>query len=173
MPFLSTVKKASTVPTHREEGNDDAREEEPEKEPDTKRRSDRLKTLTCPPRSSVKTGLVLEQLMKDTKTDWDIAKRCAKRIRDPTYTTGQFFQDCVAAFPELALYVAVGSDAEEVVTTSGRSSDVEFQRTIGALFAFFWLMRLDGDGARCFSFGVDDNWQALGEESKTPYRTKQ
>jgi hypothetical protein len=145
-----------------------------EKEPDPKRRADAPKPLTCPARPSVKSGgLVIEQLMKDKKTDWNIAKRCAKRIRDPTYTTGQFLQDCVAAFPELALYVAVANNGEEQVTTSGRSSDDEFQRTIGALFGVFWLMRLDLDGARCFSFGVDDKWQALGEESKTPCRAKQ
>jgi len=65
-----------------------------------------------------------------------------------------FFDDCVSAFPEMSLYLADSS-----VTTSGRTGDDEYQRTVGALFAVYWLMRLDIDGKEGFSFGVDSSWR--------------
>ena len=46
-----------------------------------------------------------------------------------------------------------------------RSADVEYKRTIGALFAIYWLMRLDEGsdthlrGDMAFCFGVDSQWQ--------------
>lgn len=44
-------------------------------------------------------------------------------------------------------------------TISGISTDAEYRRTIGALFALYWLMRIGIDGERGFSFGVDDRWR--------------
>lgn len=44
-------------------------------------------------------------------------------------------------------------------TTSGISWDAEYRRTIGALFAVYWLVRIGIDGERGFSFGVDDEWR--------------
>ena len=45
--------------------------------------------------------------------------------------------------------------------SSGISAADEYRRTIGALFCLYWLARLDMDGKRGFSFGVDDDWQPL------------
>mmetsp|Transcript_58618 Transcript_58618/g.96766 ORF Transcript_58618/g.96766 Transcript_58618/m.96766 type:complete len:993 (-) Transcript_58618:255-3233(-) len=45
--------------------------------------------------------------------------------------------------------------------TSGITSDGEYRRTIGAMFAFYWIMRIGLDGERGFSFGVDENWHPL------------
>ena len=84
-----------------------------------------------------------------------------------------------AAFPELALYLAAreerpGADGDgdgrkseahagplRSRLSSGLSSDIEYRRTIGALFAFYWLMRIGIDGERGFSFGVDHDWAPL------------
>jgi len=55
--------------------------------------------------------------------------------------------------------------------SSGRSGDDEYQRTIGALFAVYWLMRLDSDGAQSFAFGVDNDWVPLSKDSDVPKRT--
>jgi len=85
----------------------------------------------------------------------------AMRIRSPNYYLRQFHADCTQAFPELSLYAAAST------STSGRSSDEEYKRTIGALFSLYWLYRLDlqsvpgsagFDGQRGFCFGVDDTW---------------
>ena len=38
--------------------------------------------------------------------------------------------------------------------TSGISSAAEYNRTIGALFAFYWLVRIGIDGENGFSFGI-------------------
>lgn len=40
--------------------------------------------------------------------------------------------------------------------TSGISAADEYNRTIGALFAVYWLMRIGIDGERGFSYGVHD-----------------
>lgn len=34
----------------------------------------------------------------------------------------------------------------------------EYRRTIGAMFAVYWLMRIGIDGEQGFSFGVDEHW---------------
>ena len=75
-----------------------------------------------------------------------------------------------AAFPELQLYLVElpSSDPDDVAAevtahrpsiTSGLHPDAEYRRTIGALFAVYWLMRIGIDGERGFSFGVDDSWK--------------
>jgi len=96
----------------------------------------------------------LERLMKGKKTDWARAKKAAARIRDKNYTCREFIEDCSAAFPELILYI----NDEEM--SSGRSGDDEYQRTFGAMLAFFWLMRLHLDGSQCFSFGLGADYNA-------------
>ena len=40
-------------------------------------------------------------------------------------------------------------------SSSGRSSEEEYQRTIGALFGVYWFLRLDQDGPESFCFGLD------------------
>mmetsp|Transcript_36154 Transcript_36154/g.83045 ORF Transcript_36154/g.83045 Transcript_36154/m.83045 type:complete len:1309 (-) Transcript_36154:126-4052(-) len=105
-------------------------------------------------------------LMKDKKCNMERAWNAAKCIRDRDYTLKKFHDDCVASFPELMLYLY---DADEK-TSSGRTGDDEYQRTMGALFAVYWLMRLDIDGTTSFSFGVGEDWKPLGANSKKPVR---
>jgi len=51
--------------------------------------------------------------------------------------------------------------------TSGISAKDEYNRTIGALFAVYWLMRIGVDGERGFSYGVDDKtWEVKKEGDK-------
>eukprot|EP00966_Prymnesium_polylepis_P082296 1905816-Prymnesium_polylepis.1 len=81
-----------------------------------------------------------------------------------------FNEDMLFSFPELRLYLS-GEDLGPRSSTSGRSSTDEYKRTMGALFAVYWLMRLDlggeesasskrsTDGQRGFCFGVDEYWE--------------
>jgi len=107
---------------------------------------------------------VLRSLMSGRTTDWHRARRAATRICEPEYSCKDFFEDCIAAFPELGLYViASNPEAVEHVsgmsqTTGGRTTDDEYQRTMGAFFSFYWLMRLGLDGPDSFSFGVNEDW---------------
>jgi len=91
----------------------------------------------------------------------------ARRIREPNYDLAHFYEDCVSAFPELALYVSDPTGA----AISGNTLDEEYQRTIGALFSFYWLMRLHLDGAQQFCFGVDQKWKTLSSASEVPIRS--
>lgn len=114
-------------------------------------------------------GLVVEELMKGRTTNWPRAKRAAKRILDPTYNLKCFHDDCLAAFPELLLYTVDDGS----LASSGRSIVDEYQRTMGALFAVFWVMRRKLGGAESFCFGVDDEWEPLNARSKQPRRSEE
>ena len=70
---------------------------------------------------------------------------------------------------------SVASTASTASTTSGNSPFEEYNRTMGALFAVYWLARLELpqrvagslglDGQRGFTFGVDEEtWQPLDPE---------
>jgi len=111
---------------------------------------------------------ILAALMYGSKTNWEAAERIASSIRERSYTPRNFYTDCVMAFPELQLYLGPPVDTEmhveptspidghrNVKMTSGLTSDEEYQRTFGALFAVYWLMRLDIDGKFGFCFGVN------------------
>eukprot|EP00929_Paragymnodinium_shiwhaense_P075316 TRINITY_DN38498_c0_g1_i1.p1 TRINITY_DN38498_c0_g1~~TRINITY_DN38498_c0_g1_i1.p1 ORF type:complete len:1251 (+),score=272.20 TRINITY_DN38498_c0_g1_i1:240-3992(+) len=139
---------------------------------DEKRRVPNPEPLTWPSSYDPSSGSVVKELMKDRRLNSDRAWNAARRIRDKDYSCLDFFEDCLASFPELALYMADGGQGG---TTSGRSADDEYQRTIGALFAVYWLMRLgeDGDGAISFTFGVDENWQPMTEDSESPRRSEE
>ena len=90
-------------------------------------------------------------------------------MRDVDYSLRDFHRDMVICFPELVLYlVGTGVDGLGTVETSenlvmglevevpscddgvvltnmtgsGRTGIDEYKRTIGALFAVYWLMRL-------------------------------
>ena len=62
-----------------------------------------------------------------------------------------------------------GEDGQ--TTISGNTTDEEYQRTMGAMFAVYWTMRLSLDGAQSFCFGVDDDWNTLSDKSQKPIRT--
>lgn len=85
------------------------------------------------------------------EAEWDIVDRVVLNMWNPKYTIRQYHVDAVSAFPELELsrvtddtVTSVNGIGTPVVTTlSGRSCAEEYQCTIGALFAMFWLMRAD------------------------------
>ena len=131
--------------------------------------------------------VLLGELLGGLAVDLERAKAAAQRMRDPAYTLRMYHEDCVAAFPELRLYLDRRAEATEGVgvstagaagaaggkqatssggtpaaTSSGLSSMDEYLRTIGALFALYWLVRIGIDGERSFTFGVDEAWQLLG-----------
>lgn len=107
--------------------------------------------------------------MLGKKTNWVRARNAAERIQDADYTLKNFYDDVTAAFPELRMYYLDSTDGM-ATTTSGRSQDDEYQRTMGALFAFFWLMRLDLDGPQSFCHGVGKKWEPLTTKSSFPIR---
>eukprot|EP00930_Biecheleria_cincta_P047471 TRINITY_DN32918_c0_g1_i1.p1 TRINITY_DN32918_c0_g1~~TRINITY_DN32918_c0_g1_i1.p1 ORF type:complete len:1125 (+),score=179.91 TRINITY_DN32918_c0_g1_i1:341-3376(+) len=96
----------------------------------------------------------------------------ARRIRDPRYDLNQFFQDCLKSFPELELFFddqATSSSpgwTTKTTASSGHAAEAEYQRTVGALFAVYWLLRLDSDGKESFCYGVDDNWNPVKPKSQ-------
>ncbi|CAK0798680.1 unnamed protein product [Prorocentrum cordatum] len=97
-------------------------------------------------------GTALEVLMRGRKMDMRRARRAAREICNPDYTCKDFYEDVTAAFPEMNLYL-VGD------MTSGRAGEDEYQRTLGAMFCFFWLMRLHLDGPFDCSQAAADEWQ--------------
>jgi len=109
-------------------------------------------TFGCVASPRSRSGMLLESLMKGRKMDMKRARRAASRICDPRYSCKDFYEDITAAFPELGLYLCGDM-------TSGRAGEDEYQRTLGAMFCFFWMMRLHLDGAHSFCFGLDENWK--------------
>jgi len=103
---------------------------------------------------------LLSSLMDGRTADSERIRRMAMQIRKPSYSLKEFFEDAVAAFPELQLFFAEGVGT----SASGFEAVREYQRTMGALFAVFWLLRLDIDGKDGFCFGVDEDW-AVRERS--------
>jgi len=119
-----------------------------------------------PVRASIKSAmrgdpqLVFPALVRDDDVNWEAAQRAAISIRNPQYSLRMFYDDMVLAFPELKLYLAYVSDFDEYVpdVDSGMTASVEYRRTVGALFAVYWLARIGIDGAEGFSYGVDEDW---------------
>merc|ERR1719436_1248398 len=97
---------------------------------------------------------------------------------DPKYTLAQFHQD-LTAFPELSLYLleertaGAGAAASTTNMSSGRTIGDEYQRTIGAFFAIYWMMRIDIDGRDGFANGVDDDWKPMVVKGKEDLRLTQ
>jgi len=100
----------------------------------------------------------LAAALEGRRTDWTRARQVAKRIADADYSLSEFNND-ISCFPELDLYLL--DEDGQAGTTSGRTLGVEYQRTVGAFFAIYWLMRLNTDGKDGFSFGVDAQWKPL------------
>eukprot|EP00316_Scyphosphaera_apsteinii_P020115 CAMPEP_0119311246 /NCGR_PEP_ID=MMETSP1333-20130426/21991_1 /TAXON_ID=418940 /ORGANISM="Scyphosphaera apsteinii, Strain RCC1455" /LENGTH=638 /DNA_ID=CAMNT_0007315581 /DNA_START=165 /DNA_END=2081 /DNA_ORIENTATION=+ len=108
---------------------------------------------------------VFDVLIGNETVDWEAARHAAISIRNPQYSLKQFYEDMVRAFPELKLYMAYISDNDNYVpdVNSGTTASVEYRRTVGALFAVYWLMRVGVDGAEGFSYGVDEDWAPRGQ----------
>jgi len=119
---------------------------------------------------------VLWSVMEGLKTDWARVKKIAKNIQDPKYSLKHFTAD-LAAFPELGLYLleeqSASTSCADLGMSSGRSIGDEYQRTVGAFFAIYWLLRLDIDGKDGFACGVDEKWSPVKVESKTDLHVTQ
>eukprot|EP00401_Gymnodinium_catenatum_P024772 CAMPEP_0117580604 /NCGR_PEP_ID=MMETSP0784-20121206/65310_1 /TAXON_ID=39447 /ORGANISM="" /LENGTH=888 /DNA_ID=CAMNT_0005380715 /DNA_START=29 /DNA_END=2696 /DNA_ORIENTATION=- len=85
---------------------------------------------------------------------------CATRIADPEYTLREYMSD-ICVHPELDLYLLNSNQADAMHNKSGLNQVDEYQRTVCAFFAIYWLMRLHIDGKEGFTYGVDDAWQPL------------
>jgi hypothetical protein len=96
--------------------------------------------------------------LEGQRTNWAMVRRMARSMMDADYSLTDFNQD-LAAFPELSLYLRDGSGTSS--TSSSRTVGDEYQRTIGAFFAIYWLMRMETDGRDGFTFGVDNQWAAI------------
>mmetsp|Transcript_68025 Transcript_68025/g.106354 ORF Transcript_68025/g.106354 Transcript_68025/m.106354 type:complete len:951 (+) Transcript_68025:74-2926(+) len=99
------------------------------------------------------------------QTNWKVAKRMARSITDPKYSLKEFTND-LQAFPELDLYLLEEENAETTGSASGRTLGDEFQRTVGAFYAIYWLMRMKDDGKDGFSFGVDAEWTPINHDDR-------
>jgi len=97
-------------------------------------------------------------------TNWAKAKNISARISDPDYTLKEFTDD-LSAFPELDLYLLDGQSQSIEGSGSGRTLGDEFQRTMGAFYAIYWLLRLRSDGKDGFTFGVDEDWRPITHDS--------
>ena len=106
---------------------------------------------------------LFDALLRGHVADMDRAREAAQRIREPSYTLKMFHDDCLRAFPELQLYVVgplpqpstsrpgatrplKAADPIPAATSSGFTATDEYLRTIGALFAIYWMMRIGIDG---------------------------
>jgi hypothetical protein len=106
------------------------------------------------------------------ETDWSAVKKIAASLSDPKYSLEKFYDD-IGSFPELHLYLLEQSQAKagsavevcHVSSNSGRTIGDEYQRTLGAFFAVYWLARLHVDGKNGFCFGVDNNWKPIDPTS--------
>uniref|UniRef100_A0A7S0F9Y2 Uncharacterized protein n=1 Tax=Pyrodinium bahamense TaxID=73915 RepID=A0A7S0F9Y2_9DINO len=99
------------------------------------------------------------------QTDWATVRKMARSITDSKYSLMQFNKD-LHAFPELNLYLfekdsAHPSNLEMTAINSGRTIGDEYQRTVGAFFAIYWMMRIATDGKDGFCFGVDEEWKPI------------
>ncbi|CAE8581708.1 unnamed protein product, partial [Polarella glacialis] len=98
--------------------------------------------------------------LRGQRTNWAVVRRMARSLMDPDYTLSDFNQD-LSAFPELSLYLRDSPQGSATNTSSSRTVGDEYQRTVGAFFAVYWLMRIDHDGRDGFTFGVDNRWVPL------------
>jgi len=101
--------------------------------------------------------------MHGRKADFAKIQKICEEMRNPGYTLKNFFDDCAVTFPELELFLEIDQPIKN--STPGlravSTGEAEYQRTIGALFAVYWLVRLPLDGKEGFCYGVDDsdnNW---------------
>lgn len=116
----------------------------------------------CKSGETIPPNTVLAHAMQNERVSWEKVVKIGSNIASPSYTLWQFNLD-LKLFPELGLYLVDDQDPTPTVPqinlASGRTRGDEYQRTVGAFFAVYWLMRLRLDGKEGFSFGVDDQWQ--------------
>lgn len=98
----------------------------------------------------------------DVAANFGTIRYMAEHIRDPAYTLDKFLDHVIEAFPELRLFYT----NPEKVACSGRTAEVEYQRTIGAMFAVYWLLRLGIDGEDGFCYGVDSDYKTRRPHQK-------
>uniref|UniRef100_A0A7S3T372 Uncharacterized protein n=2 Tax=Emiliania huxleyi TaxID=2903 RepID=A0A7S3T372_EMIHU len=105
-------------------------------------------------------NLAIALALSGRTTDWDAVKRAATRLRHRDYGLRDYYVDVRQAFPELQLYTVTREEykAGHRDISSGLTPDEEYRRTLGALFALYWLARVGIDGECGLSFGVDDDW---------------
>jgi len=120
---------------------------------------------------------VLAAAMSKAVPCWSRIRKIVKCMTDDNYSVKDYFEDCVNAFPELQLFF-LDLDGDDMVKSPSSASrapkkssssfvrekpenEREYQRTIGALFAVYWVMRLEKDGKRGFCWGVDHNFETL------------
>lgn len=119
-----------------------------------------------------KPEVALPQALHGRTFNRELALKIASKLRRRHYSLANYYEDVQSAFPELQLYLttsetawavdktAEGDDGSAALrSTSGLLQDDEYRRTIGAMFAVYWLMRVGIDGERGFSFGVDAHWR--------------
>lgn len=125
---------------------------------------------------------VLASLLQQSKgTRWDLVKQCVRMLRNPYYSLKEFHEHVTSAFPELEFYRYMpgvpgsGEEASQNKMSSSRSTSLhtaeqEYQRTIGALYSIYWLMRLDMNGKLGFCFGHSEDSMELNikEGSQVP-----
>jgi len=116
---------------------------------------------------------LLSALLEKMTTNWPKARKIAPKIMDPRYTLKQFTSD-LSAFPELDLYLLeeknLGRSRSLSSMSSGRTIGDEFQRTLGAFYAIYWMLRIDIDGKDGFANGVDGKWAPIVVEGKDSLR---
>ena len=126
------------------------------------------------PRPGASPSFLIDGFLLGEKFDAAKAKEIASRMREPSYSLKNFYDDCVLTFPELKLYLMEEKVKQkrqaprrygDKLSGSGRSKDTEYLRTIGALFAIYWLMRIGIDGEDGFVRGVDAAWQPVSAPS--------
>ncbi len=125
-----------------------------------------------------KPHISITKALKHYAYDHTAATRAATRLRDADYTLHAFYADILEAFPEMRLYLAEreaaqdGENSSRLTVTSGISARDEYLRTIGAMFALYWLARIGIDGERGWSFGVDDDWAPRHPDGPMPDRSE-
>lgn len=115
-----------------------------------------LRAAVAVPRAFAEPNVLLVQRMAGRTMDLERLRKMAECLLQDSYGMREFFDDAVHTFPELELFFAL---EDSTSTSSGLCAEVEYQRTIGALFAVYWLIRLDKDGKHGFCYGCDGTWR--------------
>mmetsp|Transcript_39722 Transcript_39722/g.91648 ORF Transcript_39722/g.91648 Transcript_39722/m.91648 type:complete len:1571 (-) Transcript_39722:66-4778(-) len=118
-----------------------------------------INAMAAPQTNAPKVGLA--QVWQDKSNAVDITQiaAIARQIRNKDYSVSDFRRDIDALCPEMGLYLVTNNRA----TSSGLTNQQELERTFGALFAVYWICRIDIDGREGFSMGVGDDHKTVQE----------